>query len=152
MTTIKSYTDLEQSKKLSKILPLESADMFYDGVQDLYKEKVYNIPMNGSSITVRTGHIITEKGIKANLLLPAWSLEALLEAMPKSIPKYIESEKCQKTFHLNLFRSYYHCCSYSFAPSISDDDGSNTLYCVGRDNWVDACYELVLKLNELNLL
>lgn len=29
MATIKSYTDLEQSKKLEKILSLESADMFY---------------------------------------------------------------------------------------------------------------------------
>ena len=28
MATIKSYTDLEQSKKLAEILPLESADMF----------------------------------------------------------------------------------------------------------------------------
>ena len=27
MATIKSYTDLSQSKTLSKILPLESADM-----------------------------------------------------------------------------------------------------------------------------
>ena len=29
MDTIKSYTDLEQSKKLAEILPLESADMWY---------------------------------------------------------------------------------------------------------------------------
>ena len=29
MATIKSYTDLSQSKTLSKILPLESADMVY---------------------------------------------------------------------------------------------------------------------------
>ena len=29
MATIKAFTDLEQSKKLAKILPLESADMFW---------------------------------------------------------------------------------------------------------------------------
>ena len=29
METIKSYTDLEQSKKLAEILPFESADMIY---------------------------------------------------------------------------------------------------------------------------
>jgi len=29
MATIKSYTDLDQSKKLAEILPLESADAFY---------------------------------------------------------------------------------------------------------------------------
>lgn len=32
MATIKSYTDLEQSKKLAEILPLESADMHYNNV------------------------------------------------------------------------------------------------------------------------
>ena len=30
MVTIKAYTNLSQSKILSKILPLESADMYYD--------------------------------------------------------------------------------------------------------------------------
>ena len=29
ITTIKSYTDLEQSKKLAEILSIESADMYY---------------------------------------------------------------------------------------------------------------------------
>lgn len=29
MATIKAYTDLEQSKKLAEILPVESADMYY---------------------------------------------------------------------------------------------------------------------------
>jgi len=30
MATIKSYTDEQQSKKLAEILPLESADMYYE--------------------------------------------------------------------------------------------------------------------------
>lgn len=30
MATIKSYSDIEQSKKLAEILPLESADMYYN--------------------------------------------------------------------------------------------------------------------------
>ena len=30
MATIKSYTDIEQSRKLAKFLPIESADMYYD--------------------------------------------------------------------------------------------------------------------------
>ena len=29
MATFKSYTDIEQAKKLAEILPLESADMYY---------------------------------------------------------------------------------------------------------------------------
>jgi hypothetical protein len=87
---------------------------------------------------------------KPNYGSAIWSLAALLGALPQYITKYIKSESCQKTFHLNLFRSYYHCVSYSFTSSVREDD--NTLYCIGRDNWVDACYEMILKLHELNLL
>ena len=32
---MKAYTDLEQSKKLAKILPLESADMTYRPIMDI---------------------------------------------------------------------------------------------------------------------
>ena len=32
MATIKSYTDIEQSRKLAKILPLESADMYWRSI------------------------------------------------------------------------------------------------------------------------
>ena len=129
MITIKSYTDLEQSKKLAEILPPESADMFYDGVQDLYKEKTYNIPMNGSSITVRTGHIITEKGIKANLLLPAWSLTALLDVLDRGA----------------LFKTPqgWACQSYIDFKAITSDHHSNP---------VDACVDMIERLHELNLL
>lgn len=126
---MKAYTDLEQSKKLAEILPLESADMFYDGVQDLYKEKTYNIPINGSSITVRTGHIITQKDIKANLLLPCWTLAALLSAIPNaSLPRNVLGWQCI---------SYKNCiCTKG---DIADDP-------------VDACVEMIIRLNELNLL
>ena len=122
-------TCLEQSKKLAEILPLKSADMFYDGVQDLYKEKTYNIPINGSSITVRTGHIITQKDIKANLLLPCWTLAALLSAIPNaSLPRNVLGWQCI---------SYKNCiCTKG---DIADDP-------------VDACVEMIIRLNELNLL
>ena len=126
---MKSYTDINQSKKLAEILPLESADMFYDGVQDLYKEKVYNIPINGSSITVRTGHIITEKGIKANLLLPAWSLTALLGVLPE--PNLIEKDGLWHLF-----------C----------DDADHFSSSTGYDNPIDACVAMIERLHELNLL
>ena len=136
MATIKSYTDVSQSKVLAKILPLGSADMIYTMV-------------NGRCtpfIRIETIEEMYEDDVLC------WSLAALLGVLPRSITKYIDNEKCQKTFHLNLFRSYYYCCSYSFAPSISDDDGDNTLYCVGRNNWVDACVAMVEKLHELKML
>ena len=136
MATIKSFTSLEQSKKLAEILPLESADMGYLWNGTSFCE----YPASNQTIFKRVENI------------PCWSLVALLSVLPQSITKYIDDERCQKTFHLNLFRSYYYCCSYSLSPSISDDDGNNTLYCIGRDNWIDACVAMIEKLHELNLL
>lgn len=147
MATIKSYTDIEQSKKLAEILPLESADMYYF-LDPTPAGNIYYLVVQQIAFGVRTREPEYDKGD-----IPCWSLAALLSILPQSIAKYIDNERCQKTFHLNLFRSYYHCCSYSFVPSISDDDGNNTLYCIGKDNWVDACVAMIEKLNdELKML
>lgn len=66
MATIKSYTDLEQSKKLAKILPLESADMYWfrDNIET---PEIYPKNMMKDSVSVT---------------LPCWSLAALLGALP----------------------------------------------------------------------
>lgn len=61
---MKSYTDLEQSKKLAEILPLESADMFYRD--------------NGIDVKLMWEHLPT-----VQVTTPCWSLTALLELMPK---------------------------------------------------------------------
>ncbi len=66
MTIIKSYTNLEQSKELAKILPIESADMgFYYS---------FNPQAARNQMWV---------GTKAeNADIPCWSLVALLEILP----------------------------------------------------------------------
>lgn len=145
---MKSYTDLAQSEKLAKILPIESADMFYNGVQDLYKEKVYNIPINGSSITVRTGHIITEKGIKANLLLPCWSLAALLSVLP-IVYTNNKKEICGP-LHIDITDSETPFALWYVNPL---HKGSIVeLKTKEYDNLVDACYEMIIKLYKLKML
>jgi hypothetical protein len=66
VATIKSYTDLEQSKKLAEILPIESADMHYvlvDSEKNLYS------PSLGKYIGILPHY-------------PAWSLAALLSVLP----------------------------------------------------------------------
>lgn len=64
---MKSYTDLEQSKKLAKILPPESADMKYPYFGDgQYGE------------TALFGEPIEFSGGKG---IPCWSLSALIELM-----------------------------------------------------------------------
>ena len=66
---MKSYTDIEQSKKLAEILPIESADMFY-----------LKIP-NSSEVGYNYSDLpyFASLGIKDNL--PCWSLAALLEQL-----------------------------------------------------------------------
>lgn len=63
---MKSYTDLEQSKKLAEILPIESADMYWfrDNVEVPY---VYPKDMMKDSVSVTC---------------PCWSLAALLRLIP----------------------------------------------------------------------
>lgn len=66
MATIKSFTDLSQSKTLSKILPLESADMYYD--YDVQKHEYYPMVMDD---------LFEDNCVRA------WSLAALLSVLPK---------------------------------------------------------------------
>ena len=65
MATIKSYTDIEQSKKLAEILPLESSDGYWDFQIDGYK-----------LIADELGYYKNDSEI------PCWSLAALLKLIP----------------------------------------------------------------------
>ena len=68
MSTIRAFTTIEQNRKLADILPLESADMWYDN--------------DGESIAgrpeVRCGSFV---GL-ASINIPCWSLAALLSVLP----------------------------------------------------------------------
>ena len=117
MATIKSYSDLQQSKKLAEILPLESADYCW-GIDDetlRYNNSPY--PCAWKDYTCKEYYY------------PCWSLAALLGVLPD----YILQTNTDGTVFV---------ISEKKKPIISDD----------YDNPVDACYEMVLKLNELNLL
>ena len=69
MATIKSYSDLQQSKKLAEILPLESADMCYP--KDAFEYNYAKEPVCHYS------------GI--GLAHPCWSLTALLNVLKDRI-------------------------------------------------------------------
>ena len=71
MASIKSFTDISQSKKLAEILPLESADYHYIA----QGEKSYFYPYSLSSDAVKD----YDEEIK---YIPCWSLTALLKVMP----------------------------------------------------------------------
>ena len=67
MATIKSFTSLEQSRRLGKFLPNESADMYYRE----WKRDTKNIR-------------IANVGTADESDLPCWSLAALLNTLPSA--------------------------------------------------------------------
>ena len=118
---MKSYTDLEQSKKLAEILPLESADMRYDE----YVSYIDGTPKVGYKKGVTDG-------------IPCWSLAALLDVLNKTA--YFINEDAS----VNL--SSYKTIEWDLGIDNSD------LELVTESNPVDACVEMIIKLNKLNLL
>jgi len=137
---MKSYTDIEQSKKLAEILPIESADMHY--VRVYFEDKQ-------SDWFVKLG-----RPIKSDDIIPCWSLAALLDLLPNEI---ITDNRLECRYQINI-RKY--------------DSGSNTtLYQIAYGNnrgssgsWhdmvntgekehlIDACFQILINLNELKIL
>lgn len=128
---MKAFTDLEQSKKLAKILPIESADMCYikhassDNPtwrfdNDIPPMILGNVPIN---------EVVGET-------LPCWSLTALLSVLPE-----IE--------HLKPF--------IDLSPKLDSDEvaiyyhSEDSPYIV-KDNLLDAVFEMILWLKENNKL
>ena len=115
---MKSYTDLEQSKRLAEFLPLKSANMgwnvFIDGTTRILPIDDWDLVKDGSG------------NVKFH---PAWSLAALMNVLDRGA--------------LFITPQGWACQSYINFKAITSDYYSNP---------IDACYEIILKLNELNLL
>ena len=129
MATIKSYTDLEQSRKLAEILPLESADMRFCFSHTLDGRITGHYPMIGSEPSLGT--------------VPCWSLVALLSVLPKEVE--IDGQRyapclfpIQDKWLLKLWYNSNHTITSPIA--------------IFSDNPVDACVAMIERLHELNLL
>ena len=123
MTTIKSFTSLEQSKKLAEILPLESADMYLWSSGKRY----YIEAMDDGDFNEEEGHV------------RAWSLAALLSAASTYCSRLETTLRADKNY--NIFAVSGDFVFRSF------DDFPN-----GFDNLVDACVTMIEKLHELKML
>lgn len=76
---MKSYTGIEQSKKLAKILPIESADMYY-GHYDIIHANTLYVPCDIEFFEYRE-------------ITPCWSLAALINALPQNVVRLVGSSK-----------------------------------------------------------
>lgn len=76
MATVKAFTDINQSKGLAKILPKESADMFYADLLVDNKHKYIVHPLE--SYRFKTFEDTKSRESKHLSFIPCWSLTALL--------------------------------------------------------------------------
>ena len=132
---MKAYTDIEQSKQLAEILPIESADMCY---------RYYSGGMiTGYGDCVFAKSFITGKNAIRENDLPCWSLAALLSVIPQEIfdSEYVINitEGCNEKWVITYDHVDYRSHSYYGLSS-------------GADNLVDACVEMILKLHERKML
>jgi hypothetical protein len=125
---MKSYTDIEQSKKLAEILPMESADMRYDE----YTSHIDGTPKVGYKEGITEG-------------IPCWSLAALLDILPNN--EHIET---------NISRGSWKIDTVEYVPNTwwceYEDTKNQTEFNISADNPIDACVEMIIKLHEKKLL
>ena len=146
MATIKSYTDIEQSKVLAKILPLESADMHY---------ATWTILDGGFVVSPNQGRTIEDlQEDYGNQIIPCWSLAALLNLLPSEFTYYettyeIQIRKYALTKGVDLHQIAYGSIKFDVDGQFSFKDMVNT---GEKENLVDACYEMVTILKEKNLI
>ena len=124
---MKSYTDLEQSKKLAKILPLESADMHWQYIEEddgqlqwFYFPKDFSINQHDD--------------------VPCWSLAALLDIIPKRIKDFnvLRIDIGEKDFAI-----WYDEIGYGVNTELPD---------ITLESPTDACVEMIIKLHEQKFL
>ena len=113
---MKAFTDIEQSKKLAEILPLESADM-----------RIGNYVGESGKVDGTNIHYYRkDETFGAPEIIKAWSLAALLDIYPMIVGRDVGMYCC--------WQNSKHLCSRHY------------------DNPIDACYEMIIKLNERNIL
>ena len=125
---MKTFTDIEQSKKLAEFLPLESADMYYFTI-------IRDYPYSQGKI--KTIAKIMDGSFSSDYDTPCWSLAALLKCLGKIKPQvYTPILFLSKGKWILQFAEY----------------GHGNVCEVSCNNPVDACYEMIIKFKENNLL
>jgi len=136
MAKIKSYSDLQQSKKLAEILPIESADMVllheepYETSDSMFDglHQALCVPFTKYDKSWRQKY----KNIS---YFPCWSLASLLDVLPAEC-------ECMSLEHINYGNNH----KKYFMSYVGGE------YTDPYNNPVDACVAMIERLHELNLL
>ena len=138
---MKTHTDIEQSKKLAEILPIESADMYWFNRHiDLTETKyeVFVIDKSDKHIDFFKSYAVA---VDNNEIIPCWSLAALLDFLkPNVILKHEE---------------YVGWKILEYIIKENQNSILSNIKCVqasSEDNSIDACYNMIIELNKMGLL
>ena len=126
----KIATDLEQSKKLAKILPLDSADMYYEPSVGFRTE-----PSELKVGNIKYAHPRS---------IPAWSLSTLMDFLP------IQFDWEFKTYKFKMCNDVYSIGEKYYDLGYQGSCG--WLLYVDSKDLVDACVEMIVQLKEKELL
>ena len=147
---MKSFTDLEQSKELAKILPLESADMYYLIKRSDCRVNWEEAAKDDTNVILFTKEMMS--GTLSDYRLPCWSLAPLIDILPVdwwgySEHYFLEISKMGDATKPNEVRYF------SFRKEI---DGANydriTHISHSAENLVDACVNMIITLHDHKLL
>lgn len=142
---MKSFTDLEQSKKLAEILPIESADMAW--CNNSIKGVNYTDKFSANLYTIKEMKDVFDTALngwdKYWELVPCWSLSALMEVIKEHDDYTLDI--CFGGYEGEKYVREW-CCTYEQDIPPYNDILSHA------ENVIDACVEMVIKLHELHLL
>lgn len=123
---VQGYTTVEQSKHLVELgLDKRTADMCYPHFTRGEADTYKEIPKIADNIDYPHE-------------MPCWSLAALLEIIPRNLKIVL------------AVNDYWDGNAVKYKYAIGSVEHNN--YDCYADNHVDACYELIIKLHEQNLL
>ena len=89
---MKAYTNVKQSKKLSEILPIESADAFYDMAEPEKRQ----VPIIGNP---------DDYYDMKDWTIPCWSLAALLDILPNGTETHKQVNESISCYFVEVYNN-----------------------------------------------
>lgn len=153
---MKAFTDLEQSKKLAEILPVESADMCY--CNNSIKGLNYTDEFSANLHSVEEMKDIFDSAFnewdKYWKLISCWSLCALLEMLPSEISR---GEKFADDYQIDIRKYDGESNTTWYQIAYGNNRGSSgewhdMINTGEKENLIDCCFQMILLLKEKDLI
>ena len=138
---MKAFTNIDQSKKLAEILPIESADHHYvRKVTDFMGNPVdgeWSTPKYGNPNSKYANYMV--QNFTTYETIPCWSLAALIDVLPLGVEINNISDGHKIYYYVKIYMKEIYIKSMGKEIFLSTER---------HENLVDACYEMILKLKQ----